>query len=234
MPVTSYELFRSAIDRSSALELTGIIALATERLQSLTNVTPVLIGKPSARETKSVAAKGVEVCIYLAGSPGLKERAQEVGTSFCKIGTTSRQDAQLRVDDLSRIRYGGHDPATGGHRYGFDDYKLVPFRCPPEPLPPAVRLKEGCLWVRLTNTMSRGTFESRFRLRMREYAVERWATTPQGAEQLALRGLTDASLPVATRFPHGVVRAKELYCLPLGRATTVTARAAADAAGAFR
>lgn len=234
MPVTSYELFRNAIDRASALELTGMIALATERLQSLTRVTPFARVEPGARYTRSVAATGVEVCIYLAGSTGLKERAQEVGTSFCKIGTTSRQDARLRVDDLSRIRYGGHDPATGGHRDGFDDYKLVPFRRPPEALPPTVRLGEGCLWVGLTETMSRGTFESRFRARMREYAVERWATTPAGRDQLAVRDLTDASLPIATRFPHGVVRAKELYCLPLGHATTVTARAAADAVGAVR
>lgn len=232
MSKLSYAEFKDAIAQANALELAGVIHLASSRLQSLDTATMErLAGVPEPEQALRAASRDPDVNIYLAGCTGLKQRSEVVGRPIYKIGTTMRRDVDGRIDDLSKVRYAGYDPASGTHRDGFDDYALIPFRKPVQSLPPGLELGDGFLVAKLPPTLSRGQFEARFRYALRSHSVSEWAKTRVGKAHLSARGVHAAQLPVLTGFAHGAVRAKELYVLSLAQMTTIVARAAARVCG---
>lgn len=225
MSKLSYAEFKDAIAQASALELAGVIHLASTRLQSLDVAPPErTAGISPLAQTR--AGEGTDINIYLAGCTGLKRRSEVVGRPIHKIGTTVRRDVDGRMADLSKVRYAGFDPDTGGHRDGFDDYERVAFRQPSQALPPGLRFYDGCLVAALPPTLSRGQFEARFRHALAAHSVSEWAQTGHGKAYLSARGVRRAELPTLTGFAHGPVRAKELYVLPLAELTAIVARAA--------
>ncbi|MFC5421522.1 hypothetical protein ACFPOB_18340 [Bosea eneae] len=228
MTKLSYDVLKATIDSASALEIVGMIHLASRRLQELERIPSNGPAEASTYPSAvTIAAQRVEVGIYLAGSPGLRQRAEAVGKAIYKIGTTTRRSAQDRVDDLSKIRYGGYDTVAGSHRAGFDDYSLIPFKGGARAMPPGLKLRDGCLFVTLPRDLSRGQFECRFRHAIAAHSVLSWAETEEGRTHLLARGKQLTDLPSVTGFAHGIVRAKELYFLPLTKATAVVAEAAA-------
>ncbi|WP_150129492.1 hypothetical protein [Bosea sp. RAC05] len=232
MSKLSYVEFKEAIAQASALELTGVIHLATNQLQSL-HATPMEAPfslRADAR-TMPIEARGLDVTIYLAGCTGLRQRSVIVGRPIYKIGTTTRRDVDGRVNDLSKVRYAGYDPHSGGHCEGFDDYTRIAFKEPGQALPQGLRLHDGCLVAELPPNLSRSQFEARFRQALMAHSVSEWAQSGDGEACLSTRGLHVEQLPTLTRFAYGAVRAKELYVLSAAPMTMIVAKAAASVCG---
>jgi hypothetical protein len=163
------------------------------------------------------------VIIYAAGSRGLINFARPLGVPIFKVGVTSSQTPQRRVEDLRRKGYASLWGPAGQAIHDFvsipqaHEWCLSPFREKDlvAPLPPGFSIVDGHLEVRVPFSVTVEAVDRAVHVLLKNRSLERFLASAEGQMRLAQAGL-DPQGQLHTRYTlmtrrDRISRAEEIY-----------------------
>jgi hypothetical protein len=163
------------------------------------------------------------VIIYAAGSRGLINFGRPLGVPIFKLGVTSSQTPQRRVEDLRRKGYAALWGTAGQPVEALvsipqaHEWCLSPFRDKDlaAPLPRGFAIVDGHLEVRVPFSVTVEAVDRAVHALLRRRSLERFLATEEGQKRLVQAGL-DPSGALYTRYTlmtrtDRISRAEELY-----------------------
>jgi hypothetical protein len=169
------------------------------------------------------ATRHHNVIIYAAGSRGLINFGRPLGVPIFKVGVTSSQTPQRRVEDLRRKGYAALWGTAGQPVEALvaipqaHEWCLSPFRERDlaAPLPKGFTIVDGHLEVRVPFAVTVEAVDRAVHTLLRQRSLERFLATEQGQQRLVQAGL-DPKGKLYTRYTlmtrqDRISRAEELY-----------------------